>query len=147
MLTLISTSGWLDKAWEIQTKWEFRLKSSQKRRSEALKRKNEARNLPDLKDIAVVRNYLLYAMGVCLVPGVINVFTHWFDFQNSPCYNKFGYHYLFCVDPPKPWFAGLQLYFWGFFLMLWLWFMIFDYCIYKRGGKGLIFGSEEATEL
>lgn len=82
---------------------------------------------------------MFIVMVLCLIPGVIQVFTHCFDFENSPCYDKYGIHYPFCEDPPRPWYAGMELYGWGLFLMLGLFSAIFDYSIYKRGGKALIF--------
>lgn len=124
----------LKRAWEYQTEFENRLKSCWKRVKARRKQRNEGRELPDLKDIAIVRNYIVIAMFSCLIPGSINVFTHWFDFENSPCYTKYGLHIPFCEDPPRPWYAGMEVYGWFLFMMLGVFLFVFDYSLWKRGG-------------
>jgi len=124
----------LDKSWKVQESFELRLKNTWRRALERRRKKLEGRELPELKDMLDVRNGLLIAIFICLLLPNINVFTHWFDFEDSPCYDRYGIHYSFCDDPPKPWYAGLDVYGTLLSAVLGLFAFIFDYSIWKRFG-------------
>ena len=131
--------GFIDKAWQKQELFEIWLKKRWKRVKERRKQKLKGKTLVPLDDVVWLRNGLFYVAIGCLIPGVINVFTHWFDFEDSPCISQFGMRIPYCEDPPKPIWAGLEVYGWFLFIFIGGCALFVDYCVYKRGGEAVFF--------
>ena len=135
----MSKKGFIEKAWERQERFEFWLEEAWKRVKKRRRRKIAGKTLVPLDDVVWLRNGLFYISIGCLFPGVINVFTHWFDFEESPCYTNYGVRIPYCEDPPKPIWAGLEVYGWFLFIFIGGCALFVDFCVYKRGGEAVFF--------
>lgn len=126
-------SALLRRAWDYQEKLEKKAEDWRIRRSKRRKAKRKEIPLPDLVSMRKGRFWLFIAALTCLVPGVINIWTGWFDYEPN-CLTQWGMEIPYCTST-RPWYAGLEVYGWFFFLMIIVYVGVFDYCIYKRFGK------------